>query len=331
MIKRPLFLAVLAVSALSTQSSFAAESTATSAKPQVKAQTKLPAKVDVPKPQVSVDAKTPPAAKPAPLDKTAKDAGNKNAAIKEANVKTAATVKSTSEKATDKNPKTVKHAPTTTLVPPPPPETPTIFGGMPEGDFDSLASLEYMSLTAMKERQKQLNVQLLDAKEELKTRQADAEEVKGKASQFENLYTEGVISKHELEVTKREAGEVDAKISRAKMRVDDLQSNIGRLTDHIKNQEQRVARVKKNSTNAKNKIAIIKKSMPKTTEKNGDKTSVKADKPPVKEEKAAEKADKPAAASTAEKPKTSQTQAPAPAAKPEEPVRKKSSTAVDSL
>jgi hypothetical protein len=293
---RSLFLTIVVLSTLSARSSFAAESAPAPAKTQGKTQATTQGqpqvKSEVQKPAV-VEVKSQAAPKMPALDKKVNEATTP----KTPNVKDAATVKTTSgkavsEKSPEKSVRASKRAPAAGLVPPPPPDTPTLMG-LPEGDYDSLANLEYMSLSAMKERQKELNTQLLDAQEELKSRQRDATELKGKATQFENLYTEGVISKHELEVSKKEASEIDARISRAKMRVEDLQSNIKRLNDRLKEQERRLARVKKNTTTSKNKLAIVKKGASKPADKAPLKTDKLQGKAPNKTPaKTSEKADK---------------------------------------
>ena len=273
MLNRSLFLAIVLLSTLSARSSSAAESTPA----QDKAQGKPQAKTQAQKP-AAVEVKSQPApVKPQP-DKNVKEATSKTpikTTNKTTNVTGVATVKAVSEKAPEKNVKSIKKIPGSALVPPPPPDTPTLMG-MPEGDFDSLASLEYMSLSAMKERHKQLNTQLLDAQQELKSRQGDAEEVKSKAKQFEALYSEGVISKHELEVAQKDANEVDSRIGRAKMRVEDLQSNINRLNDRLKDQERRVAKVRKKTSTTKSKLAKSKNIAPKAADKTVDKATVKA-------------------------------------------------------
>ncbi len=133
--------------------------------------------------------------------------------------------------------------PTAPLVPPPPPDTPALIEA-PDGLFGSLPSFELMSLDAMKDKQKELTSQLNDAQQELKQRQEDADATKGKAKQFEALYTEGVISKRELEVAQKDATEVDRKIDQAKMRIRTLQSLLKNLNTRMQVQQNRTAKLK---------------------------------------------------------------------------------------
>ena len=249
MIKRALFLAVTVVSAVAAPAGFAADQVKVSLKPETLKAAEVPVK----------------SSKKA---SAATEVSSVKTIIKSANVTTPATVKAENSpkstqtkdaplsktKAAEKGDKTAEHSTKVTkrpftgnLVPPPPPDTPTLLG-IPGGDYtSSMSNFEFMSLDAMKDRQKQLNIQLVDAQAELKSRESDATETKTKAKQFDMLYSEGVISKRELEMAQKDAGEVDARISRSKIRVEDLQANLTRLSERLKDQEKRVAKVKKTS------------------------------------------------------------------------------------
>jgi hypothetical protein len=142
------------------------------------------------------------------------------------------------------------HVPQASLVPPPPPDTPTLLEMPEDGSIMSFASFQMMSIAGMKDKQKELTAQLADAQAELKEKQNDSDQVKQKATQFDQLYQEGVISKRELESAQKDAQDTDSKINRAKLRVTSLQTALDNLNARLQSQAKRSSPVKKISAKA---------------------------------------------------------------------------------
>jgi hypothetical protein len=142
------------------------------------------------------------------------------------------------------------HVPQAALVPPPPPDTPTLLEMPEDGSIMSFASFQMMSIAGMKDKQKELTAQLADAQADLKEKQNDSDQVKQKATQFDQLYQEGVISKRELESARKDAQDTDNKINRAKLRVTSLQTALDSLNARLQSQAKRSSPVKKISAKA---------------------------------------------------------------------------------
>ncbi len=91
------------------------------------------------------------------------------------------------------------------LVPPPPPI-------MPIG-MDVLGMyaqpVDYLSMKDLEARKKELSVRFNELESIVSDGQRQIKERKERAELFESLYQEGVVSRKELEVAKREAGEID--------------------------------------------------------------------------------------------------------------------------
>ncbi len=91
------------------------------------------------------------------------------------------------------------------LVPPPPPIVPI---GM---DVLGMYAqpVDYLSLKDLEARKKELSVRFNELDSIVSDGQRQIKERKERAELFESLYQEGVVSRKELEVAKREAGEID--------------------------------------------------------------------------------------------------------------------------
>lgn len=103
------------------------------------------------------------------------------------------------------------------LVPPPPPI-------MPIG-MDSLGMfaqpVDYLSLKELEARKKELAARLNELTSIANDSDRQIRERKERAELFDSLYQEGVVSRKELEIAKREAGEIDRDL---KFKQDELES-----------------------------------------------------------------------------------------------------------
>jgi capsule polysaccharide export protein KpsE/RkpR len=81
------------------------------------------------------------------------------------------------------------------LIPPPPPIIP---GGSYVLDGIG-APVDFMSVAELKSQKEQLTKLVEQANKKVQDRKSDLDSVKDRATQFESLYTEGVVSKKELE------------------------------------------------------------------------------------------------------------------------------------
>lgn len=159
------------------------------------------------------------------------------------------------------------------LVPPPPPETPTI---LPNGQFIpglmGSMSPETMSPAALAQRRKDIVAQLNSAKKLLADKQQRSAEYKGKIQQFESLYSEGVISRKELENTKKEAESTTAELNEAKTQVAALQNTLNRIDDRLKPKAV-ASSAKKKKTKSKPKQTALAKPASTATITTTDKTA----------------------------------------------------------
>jgi hypothetical protein len=129
----------------------------------------------------------------------------------------------------------VKHSstPRPGLVPPPPPDTPTMFAG--DGIFPSgFAVSDYSNPAAIAGRRKDIASQLASAKKLLIDKEQRTKDLKDKAVQFESLFSEGVISRRELESAQKESASAVNELNDAKTQTLALQNAIGRLDDRMK-------------------------------------------------------------------------------------------------
>lgn len=139
------------------------------------------------------------------------------------------------------------------LVPPPPPDTPTMFAG--DGFPPGFGIFDYNNPAALAGRRKDIASQLASAKKMLLDKEQRAKELKEKAVQFEQLFSEGVISRRELESAQKDAASAITELSDAKTQAIAYQNAMSRLDDRMK--PKSVAAKK----NAKGKIKAATKSL----------------------------------------------------------------------
>lgn len=135
------------------------------------------------------------------------------------------------------------HSTAPVLVPPPPPDTPAMIGG-PDGYATSfMFPLETMNPARLKEKRKELQTELDKAKANAKDRQDRAGEKKARAVQFEQLFSEGVVSRKELEAAQKEAKDVE-------IDVDDANSNLTKVESLLKRVDEKLKKIEKSAPTA---------------------------------------------------------------------------------
>lgn len=103
------------------------------------------------------------------------------------------------------------------LVPPPPPIMPIGMDAL--GMFAQ--PVDYLSLKELEARKKELSARLNELTSNVGDGERQIRERKERAELFDSLYQEGVVSRKELEIAKREAGEIDRDL---KFKEDELES-----------------------------------------------------------------------------------------------------------
>ncbi len=124
------------------------------------------------------------------------------------------------------------------MVPPPPPNTPSMLSdpsmmglGMGYGAYGM--QVEYMSREALKDRVKEITIQFKDASSELENRKRLKTEREARAKSFEQLFTEGVVSRRELETSQREATDSTDEVQRLENKYNELSSLLERVNKRL--------------------------------------------------------------------------------------------------
>lgn len=120
------------------------------------------------------------------------------------------------------------------MVPPPPPDIPLI-GRSAGMEFSTIGvPLDFMAkpdLERMKTRLEQSLTQLTSRAEERRTTIAD---LKARLTQFESLYTEGVVSKKDLKGVRKELAEAQETDVDVDQRLSDVKSDLARVCKRLK-------------------------------------------------------------------------------------------------
>lgn len=132
----------------------------------------------------------------------------------------------------------VKHSPVVRrlLVPPPPPNVPTI-STFQQRSGESLLNgvvLEYLSKPELERLGKRLEQSLAKEKKASDERVAEFEEKKTKATEFEKLFSEGVVSRKELANAKREYEQAQSEKQELVDRSGEIQSDLDRVNKQLK-------------------------------------------------------------------------------------------------
>jgi len=215
----------------------------TPAKPsqtQTKVATPVSAKPAAP---VATKSAAPVAAKPtiAPATKTTQLPTKQNAAgANTANAKADETKASDNKGAkpiakTTVKTKSARTARSGGFVPPPPPSTPSFLAD-PAGlslYYGAAMPLEFLSRENLKEKDKEIGLQLNDAKRELDNKKRSVDQRRERAVNFEALFKEGVISRRELENAQNEANDSGSEILRLESKVAELQNLKDRINKRL--------------------------------------------------------------------------------------------------
>jgi hypothetical protein len=132
---------------------------------------------------------------------------------------------------------------TAELVPPPPAFQPSFL--LNSGGIGMPMQVEYMSKEAAAQRFKDIQKQITDAKSDMEDKQAQLKEKKERSERFASLYTEGVVSRHELEAAAKEAGEYEKEVKRFQDNLAELESEKSALSDRIKPTNKQASQVKR--------------------------------------------------------------------------------------
>lgn len=122
------------------------------------------------------------------------------------------------------------------MVPPPPPNTPSMLSDpslMGLGYSAYGMQVEYMSREALKDRVKELSIQVKDASAEFESRKRLKTEREARAKSFEQLYSEGVVSRRELENSQREATDSTDEVQRLEHKYKELSSLLERVNKRL--------------------------------------------------------------------------------------------------
>lgn len=122
------------------------------------------------------------------------------------------------------------------MVPPPPPNTPSMLSDpslMGLGYSAYGMQVEYMSREALKDRVKEITIQFKDASSELENRKRLKTEREARAKSFEQLFTEGVVSRRELETSQREAADSTDEVQRLENKYNELNSLLERVNKRL--------------------------------------------------------------------------------------------------
>jgi hypothetical protein len=107
------------------------------------------------------------------------------------------------------------------LVPPPPPTQPSLLDWSGFGDIPD--SLSYLNVNELNVKLENVRKRINHAKLKAQGNDAHLAESKEKALRFESLYTEGVISRKELESVHNETDDMQTLIDEDKSNVSDLE------------------------------------------------------------------------------------------------------------
>jgi hypothetical protein len=130
--------------------------------------------------------------------------------------------------------KAVPHAPKKMMVPPPPPDIPLMTGSSDEHLLSTLGvPLDYLHKNDLLKMQTRLQASETKLQKEVNDRHQTLKEKRERATQFEDLYKEGVVSKHELEVARRELSEMEESGPDLDSRLKDVQSDLARVNKQL--------------------------------------------------------------------------------------------------
>jgi len=114
------------------------------------------------------------------------------------------------------------------MVPPPPPVVPVI------GQLSSGLPVELLSADELKKRREEVLGQISSARSLVEQQGKVADERRQRSNLFASLYTEGVVSRRELEAAQTDDTKADEDLNEAKRKLGDLEKDISRIDAQLK-------------------------------------------------------------------------------------------------
>ncbi len=153
-----------------------------------------------------------------------------------------------------------------TLIPPPPPTMPTYLN-VPTSGFEGGFSVQLMSLDDLKFQLKNVEKRLAAANEDEQDQIRVAKEKGERATRFDELYEEGVVSRRELEQSHEDAERAKRDLEQAHIKVEENSRLIAQVKERIsalepKNKQSKISVQKKNSPSKKARKQTSAKSAP---------------------------------------------------------------------
>jgi hypothetical protein len=124
------------------------------------------------------------------------------------------------------------------MVPPPPPNTVTMLSGpgmmgMGLPIMGLGMDVDFLSKDALKDRAREVSIQYKDAQAELESKRAGKLEREERAKNFEGLFSEGVVSRRELESSQREAKDSAEELRRLENRFSEVKALNDRINKRL--------------------------------------------------------------------------------------------------
>jgi hypothetical protein len=116
------------------------------------------------------------------------------------------------------------------FIPPPPPTVPI------SGELSPLTGVpvDFMSPADLKRREQELQTELAQTKKDIELGEKTADEKRQRSTLFASLYTEGVVSRRELETSQEEDSDSQNKLRVIRQKLDDVQFELKQLDARLK-------------------------------------------------------------------------------------------------
>lgn len=118
------------------------------------------------------------------------------------------------------------------FIPPPPPTIPA--SGQLSLPAGGGAPIEFMSESELKKRQTELNEELSDKKKEVAIQEKGADDKRQRSTLFASLYTEGVVSRRELEASQHDDIQAQDDLRTVRRSLDDLRYQLSEIDARLK-------------------------------------------------------------------------------------------------
>lgn len=159
------------------------------------------------------------------------------------------------EKSGEKTRQTAKGRNTATLIPPPPPTVP--YAGTLSGSAG--LPVELLSPADLKQRKEELEKQLSTARKLAEDQEKLADETRQRSNLFASLYSEGVVSRRELENSQKEDARADDELKTARQKVSEIEHDLERVNGQLKKLEEKASAGKSKKPAGKDRARSEKK------------------------------------------------------------------------